>query len=229
MGWLTEEELAVYSGEFARTGFQGGLQWYRCRTSGRFEAELELFSSRTIDVPSLFISGSSDWGVHQAPGVLERMQAVATTQMRGCHLVDGAGHWVQQEQPEAVTRLLLSFWMKRHSPPEIDPPGYRIMSNRTATKRAVPAKHPAGRSAETRLAEVRRRLAEVSTTSTTPARYSAGTGDLHAARRRQRARQGATLSRLAHEKMIDPGASVACSTAWPSMPRACPAIPTMRR
>ena len=107
--WLTEEELAVYSGEFARTGFQGGLQWYRCRTSGGFEAELEVFSGRTIDVPSLFISGKSDWGVYQAPGVLERMQAVACADMRGCHLVDGAGHWVQQEQPEAVTRLLLSF------------------------------------------------------------------------------------------------------------------------
>jgi pimeloyl-ACP methyl ester carboxylesterase len=107
--WLTEEELAVYSGEFKRTGFQGGLQWYRCRTSGRFEAEQEVFSGRSIDVPSLFISGKSDWGIHQAPGVLERMQAVACKQMRGCHLVDGAGHWVQQEQPEAVTRLLLSF------------------------------------------------------------------------------------------------------------------------
>jgi pimeloyl-ACP methyl ester carboxylesterase len=107
--WLTEEELAVYSGEFARTGFQGGLQWYRCRTTGRFEAELEVFSGRTIDVPSLFVSGKSDWGVYQVPGVLERMQAAACTDMRGCHLVDGAGHWVQQEQPEAVTRLLLSF------------------------------------------------------------------------------------------------------------------------
>jgi pimeloyl-ACP methyl ester carboxylesterase len=107
--WLTEEELAVYSGEFARTGFQGGLQWYRCRTTGRFESELEVFSGRAIDVPSLFVSGKSDWGVYQAPGVLERMQAAACTDMRGCHLVDGAGHWVQQEQPEAVTRLLLSF------------------------------------------------------------------------------------------------------------------------
>jgi pimeloyl-ACP methyl ester carboxylesterase len=107
--WLTDEELGVYSSEYARTGFQGGLQWYRCRTVGKFEAELEMFSGRTIDVPSLFIAGRSDWGVHQAPGVLEKMQTSVCTQMRGCHLVDGAGHWVQQEQPEAVTRLLLDF------------------------------------------------------------------------------------------------------------------------
>ncbi|MBX9588958.1 MAG: alpha/beta fold hydrolase [Hyphomonadaceae bacterium] len=107
--WLTEEELGVYSREFARTGFQGGLQWYRCRTVGPFDAELEIFSGRTIDVPSLFIAGRSDWGIHQAPGVFERMQSSALTDMRGCHLVDGAGHWVQQEQPDVVSRLLASF------------------------------------------------------------------------------------------------------------------------
>jgi pimeloyl-ACP methyl ester carboxylesterase len=107
--WLTEGELGIYSEEFSRTGFQGGLQWYRCRTVRKFEAELEIFSDRTIDVPSLFIAGRSDWGVHQAPGVFEKMQTNVCTQMLGCHLVDGAGHWVQQEQPEAVCRLLLDF------------------------------------------------------------------------------------------------------------------------
>ena len=105
--WLTEAELAVYSAEFGRTGFQGGLQWYRCRTSGAFDAEHETFSGRTIDVPFWFIAGARDWGVHQVPGALHAMQATACTRMLGCHLLDGAGHWVQQEQPEAVTRLLL--------------------------------------------------------------------------------------------------------------------------
>ncbi len=107
--WLTEEELGVYSAEYARTGFQGGLNWYRCQTSGRFIGELEVFSGRTIDVPSCFISGKSDWGVYQRPGAFETMQAKACTQMLGCHLVEGAGHWVQQEQPEAVSRLLIEF------------------------------------------------------------------------------------------------------------------------
>ena len=107
--WLTDDELGVYSAEYGRTGFQGGLQWYRVRTSGRFETELEVFSGRTIDVPAAFISGKSDWGVYQAPGALEKMQEAVCTRWLGTHLVDGAGHWVQQEQPEAVTRLLLNF------------------------------------------------------------------------------------------------------------------------
>ena len=107
--WLPENELRVYSTEYERTGFQGGLQWYRARTSGLFDPELQLFSGQAIDVPSLFIAGKSDWGTYQRPGNFERMQQTACTRMLGCHLIDGAGHWVQQEQPERVSELLIRF------------------------------------------------------------------------------------------------------------------------
>jgi pimeloyl-ACP methyl ester carboxylesterase len=107
--WLPDSELSYYSAEYASTGFQGGLQWYRCGTSGAFTAELETFSGRTIDVPSCFISGRQDWGIYQRPGVYDAMQTSTCTGMLGCHLVDGAGHWVQQEQPEQVSRLLRQF------------------------------------------------------------------------------------------------------------------------
>jgi pimeloyl-ACP methyl ester carboxylesterase len=107
--WLPDRELAFYSAEYTRTGFQGGLQWYRCGTSGVFAPELQTFSGRTIDVPSCFISGKQDWGTYQRAGVYEAMQTSACTRMLGCHLVDGAGHWVQQEQPEQVIQLLLQF------------------------------------------------------------------------------------------------------------------------
>jgi pimeloyl-ACP methyl ester carboxylesterase len=106
--WLPDDELAVYSAEYERIGFQGGLQGYR-RTGPRFTADLQTYSGRTIDVPSLFIAGKSDWGVYQMPGAFERMQSTACTQMRGVHLLDGAGHWVEQEQPEEVSRLLVQF------------------------------------------------------------------------------------------------------------------------
>jgi len=107
--WLPDDELRVYSAEYERTGFQGGLQWYRCGTSGNYTAELEIFSGRTIDVPSCFIAGKSDWGPYQRPGDPEKTLRNACTQFRGFHLVDGAGHWVQQEQPEEASRLLLEF------------------------------------------------------------------------------------------------------------------------
>jgi pimeloyl-ACP methyl ester carboxylesterase len=107
--WLSEAELAVYSGEFARTGFQGGLQWYRVQTSGKFNGELEVFAGKTIDVAALFIGGKSDWGVYQRPGALEKMQDSACTNFKGAHLLEGAGHWVQQERAAEVSRLLLEF------------------------------------------------------------------------------------------------------------------------
>lgn len=107
--WLPDSELAFYAAEYERNGFQGGLQWYRCGTSGAFTAELQTWSGRTIDVPSAFISGKQDWGTYQRPGAYEAMQKKACTNMIGCHLVDGAGHWVQQEQPNEVSWLLVNF------------------------------------------------------------------------------------------------------------------------
>lgn len=107
--WLPDEELRVYSAEYERTGFQGGLQSYRVGTDPAYGAELALFSGRTIDVPACFIAGASDWGMHQRAGQFEAMQTTACTQFRGVHLIEGAGHWVQQEQPERVSDLIASF------------------------------------------------------------------------------------------------------------------------
>ena len=114
--WLPDHELRVYSDEYVRTGFQGGLQWYRSNTSvsslfgaGGINADLQVFAGRTIDQPSLFIAGKSDWGIYQRPDALDRLQDTACTDLKGVHLLDGAGHWVQQEQPEAVIDAVLSF------------------------------------------------------------------------------------------------------------------------
>jgi pimeloyl-ACP methyl ester carboxylesterase len=115
--WLPDEELRVYSAEYARTGFQGGLQSYRVGTDPAYAAELRLFAGRTIDVPACFIAGAHDWGVYQRPGRLERMRQAACTRLRGVHLVAGAGHWVQQEQPAAVSALLLRFLAEQPSGP----------------------------------------------------------------------------------------------------------------
>src|SRR6516225_6950400 len=109
--WLTEPEVEVYATEYGRTGFTGALQGYRVRrgSNPRSVAEMQTFSGKTIDVPSQFIAGKSDWGVYQTPGAAEKMRTSACTRMTGFHLVDGAGHWVQQEQPEQVTAMLIQF------------------------------------------------------------------------------------------------------------------------
>ena len=107
--WLTDAELAVYGDNYTRTGFQGGLQWYRCRTEGVGLGELQVFAGRTIDVPAMFISGKQDWGNYQTPGAIERMRGEGCSDLRGLHQIEGAGHWVQQEKPEEVNVLLLRF------------------------------------------------------------------------------------------------------------------------
>ena len=114
--WLPDSELRIYSTEYVRTGFQGGLQWYRSNTSAAslfgssgLNGDLEVFAGRTIDQPSLFISGKNDWGIYQRPGAIEQMQSRACTDFRGVHLLEGAGHWVQQEQSEVVSHLILEF------------------------------------------------------------------------------------------------------------------------
>ena len=106
--WLSESDLAVYSAEFARTGLQGGLNWYRCNADGSNAADLRCFAGRRIEVPALFIAGLADWGVHQSPGAFDALDKHCAD-LRGRHLIAGAGHWVQQEQPEAVVARLLEF------------------------------------------------------------------------------------------------------------------------
>ena len=92
-----------------RTGFQGGLNWYRCITDPAQLVELTLFDGRRIEAPACYIAGAADWGIFQSPGAFERMQREACARWLGVHVVHGAGHWVQQEQPAQVNALLLEF------------------------------------------------------------------------------------------------------------------------
>jgi pimeloyl-ACP methyl ester carboxylesterase len=107
--WLPESAMLVYAQEYGRNGFQGGLNWYRAATTGRFTSAMQLFSGKTINVPACFIAGQSDWGVYQKPGELLRMRERVCSDFRGQHLVPDAGHWVQQEQPEQTLRHLEQF------------------------------------------------------------------------------------------------------------------------
>jgi pimeloyl-ACP methyl ester carboxylesterase len=110
--WMTEADLQVYSQEFTRTGFQGGLNYYRVEFDPALDGELDAIAGKTIDVPACYIGGSREWAVYQSPGSFERMHSVCT-RLKGIHLVGGAGHSIAEEQPEAVNRLLIEFLAER--------------------------------------------------------------------------------------------------------------------
>ncbi len=107
--WLPDEDLAVYAAMYKATGFQSSLQWYRCGTSTQFIRLHQLFGGRRIESPCCFIAGRQDWGIHQKPGDLARLESTVCADFRGTTLIDGAGHWVQQEQPAQVIEALLAF------------------------------------------------------------------------------------------------------------------------
>jgi pimeloyl-ACP methyl ester carboxylesterase len=106
--WMTEADLQVYSQQFTRTGFQGGLNYYRVEFDPGLDGELNAFGGKKIDVPAYYIGGLQEWAVYQSPGAFEAMHSVCT-QLKGTRLLDGAGHSVAEEQPEAVNRLLIEI------------------------------------------------------------------------------------------------------------------------
>jgi pimeloyl-ACP methyl ester carboxylesterase len=108
-GWLTEAELQFYREEFERTSFEGAVQWFRCYTGEIGKTELELFSGKTIDVPSCYIAGARDWGIFRRPGAVEKMRAGACSRLEKFEIIENAGHWVQQEAPERVAEIVIEF------------------------------------------------------------------------------------------------------------------------
>jgi pimeloyl-ACP methyl ester carboxylesterase len=105
--WLPDDALRVFSAEFERTGFQGGLNWYRAALDPASHVASRTWAGCTVDVPATFLAGSADWGVHQSPGAFDRMANGVCTSFRDARLIDGAGHWVQQERPAEVAAAIL--------------------------------------------------------------------------------------------------------------------------
>ncbi len=102
--WMAEEDLQVYIDAFERTGFTGGLNWYR--NMDRNWELTEPFKERRIEQPALFLTGELDLVRNFMPA--EAMTGWVTDLRREV-IVPGAGHWVQQQAPEAVNAALLEF------------------------------------------------------------------------------------------------------------------------
>jgi pimeloyl-ACP methyl ester carboxylesterase len=109
--WLTQDELDHYVAEFSRTGFTGGINWYR-NLDRNWELTPQLADAK-VEVPSLFIGGSLDPVLLMSP---PDANLDALTDHRGTVLVEGAGHWVQQEQPDAVNAALVEFLRSVRAP-----------------------------------------------------------------------------------------------------------------
>ena len=102
--WLSQAELDHYIAEFTRTGFTGGINWYR-NFDRNWETTPELDGAH-VTIPSLFITGTADPVNLMSPATVMEGHAL---DHRGSTFVEGAGHWVQQEAPDAVNAALLAF------------------------------------------------------------------------------------------------------------------------
>ncbi|OBF23285.1 alpha/beta hydrolase [Mycobacterium sp. ACS4331] len=102
--WISPADFEVYVQQFSRTGFTGALNWYR-NYDRNWAATPHLTDAR-IDVPALFVGGSADPVRHTMRP--ERAREVVAGPYREIW-VDGAGHWLQQERPTEVNRILLAF------------------------------------------------------------------------------------------------------------------------
>jgi len=109
--WLTDEELDYYVGEFERSGFRGPINRYR--NHERDFAWLQAFKDRKLEQPSLLVGGTKDpafngFGRIADPGALMAEHAPG---LQGVHVLEGCGHWTQQERPAEVTALIVD-WLK---------------------------------------------------------------------------------------------------------------------
>jgi epoxide hydrolase A/B len=110
--WLSEDDLAVYVEAFRRTGFRGGLNYYR-----NIDRNWELtapWDGAQISQPALYITGEKDMVRSWSQRAEERLPR-SVPNLAGVVVVPGAGHWVQQEAPEAVNAALLDF-LGKHAP-----------------------------------------------------------------------------------------------------------------
>lgn len=102
--WISQDELDHYISEFTRTGFTGALNWYR-NFDRNWETTTEL-ADATISVPCLFVGGTADPVLAFTPR--DRAQRAITGPYREV-MIEGAGHWLQQERPEEVNAALLEY------------------------------------------------------------------------------------------------------------------------
>jgi len=105
-GWLTEADIDFFAGEFKRSGLRGGLNWYR-----NIDRNWELtgfLDGAKLRQPSMFAAGEHDVVLRMVPDASGLVDAWMSA-CRSKTVIPGAGHWIQQERPSEINRLLLEF------------------------------------------------------------------------------------------------------------------------
>lgn len=107
--WLTEADVDYFAGEFRRTGFRGGLNWYR-NINRNWELSAP-WQGALVTVPAIYVVGDRD-PVYHFPGGKELAANLghSVPQLRQTLIMEGAGHWIQQERPAEVNTALLEFF-----------------------------------------------------------------------------------------------------------------------
>ena len=106
--WLTAADVEFYAGELARTGFRGGLNWYR--NIDRSWELLAPFAGARVSVPALYVAGDRDLVV-RFPGMDQLIPNLSkfVPKLRRTVMLPGCGHWTQQERPREVNDAMLEF------------------------------------------------------------------------------------------------------------------------
>jgi len=110
--WLIETDVQTFTHEFQRTGFRGGLNWYR--NIDRNWGSTPFLAGAKLRQPTLFIAGEADPVLKMYRKPVESLERNVPN-LKGKFILPGAGHWVNQERPEEVNQLLLPF-LKSLSP-----------------------------------------------------------------------------------------------------------------
>ena len=104
--WISEDVLAFYVEQITNSGFRGGLNWYR--NINRLPAITAPFLGSTIEQPSFYMGGSTDLIAGNTPEAISTMEQTLSD-LRHCEIIDGAGHWIQQERAAEVNAAMLTF------------------------------------------------------------------------------------------------------------------------
>lgn len=104
--WLTKADVDFFAGEFKRTGFRGGLNWYR--NADRNWELTGFLAGAKLRQPSMFAAGEHDVVLRMVPGAAGLVSEFMP-ECRSSTVIPGAGHWIQQERPSEINKLLLTF------------------------------------------------------------------------------------------------------------------------